>query len=369
MRYVYVVIAHLAFLCVVGIAYAQNPEPPVNGLKLDARPMALGGMMHAPDLWAAYKARYITQQGRVVDTGNEMISHSESQGYGMLLAVAANDRTAFEIIWGWTRANLMVRDDQLLAWRWDPKGRPAVADMNNASDGDILVAWALTEAAQFWDDVSYRVAARRIAVEVGRKLVLWKAPQGALLLPAVSAFAAEDRPDGPVINLSYWVFPAFARLSLVAPEVDWSGLTQSGLALVKAARFGATGLPSEWISAKANNIRPADGFQSVFGYNAVRIPLYLAWAGIGDRDSFGQFSKIWSRLNNVGVVDTSTGRLVEPMNESGFRAIPALINCVLDGAPLSSDMRAPAVENYYPATLRLLAHIAGQMRYSSCYRI
>jgi endoglucanase len=37
-------------------------------------------------------------------------------------------------------------------------------------------AWALTEAAEAWSEDAYRVASRRIAVEVGRKLVLWKAP-------------------------------------------------------------------------------------------------------------------------------------------------------------------------------------------------
>jgi endoglucanase len=324
--------------------------------------------LQAPDLWQAYKAQFITAQGRVIDSGNNMISHSEGQGYGMVLAVAAGDRASFDLIWGWTRANLMVRDDQLLSWRWEPQARPAVADMNNASDGDVLIAWALTEAAVMWNDVAYRVAARRIAVEIGRKLVLWKAAQGALLLPAVSAFAAEDRADGPVINLSYWVFPAFERLGLVAPEMDWAGLIQSGLALVKTARFGDSSLPSDWISAKNAAPHPADGFAPVFGYNAIRIPLYLAWAGIGDRDSFAPFAKIWARQSGMGAFDTSSGRISEAMNEVGYRALPALLACVLDAVPLPRDVRAPTIENYYPATLRLLVIVAVHMRYATCLR-
>ena len=110
--------------------------------------MPLGGALRAPSAWQAYKARFVTDQGRVVDTGNNEISHSEGQGYGMLIAVAAGDRATFDRIWGWTRANLMVRDDELIAWRWEPRKRPGVADMNDASDGDILVAWALAEAAR-----------------------------------------------------------------------------------------------------------------------------------------------------------------------------------------------------------------------------
>ena len=53
-------------------------------------------------------------------------------------------------------------------------------------------------------------------------------------MPALAGSAAEDRNDGPVVNLSYYVFPALTRLSLVAPEIDWNGIMQSGLALLKA---------------------------------------------------------------------------------------------------------------------------------------
>ncbi len=84
--------------------------------------IAFAGSLAGQDGWRAYRERFVTPQGRVVDTGNGGISHSEGQGYGMLLAVAADDRATFERIWTWTRANLMVRDDQLLAWRWSRSG-------------------------------------------------------------------------------------------------------------------------------------------------------------------------------------------------------------------------------------------------------
>ena len=262
----------------------QPTVPELGILKLDAAVTPLGGSLKNLEVWAAYKARFITDRGRVVDTANGMISHSEGQGYGMLLAVAAKDRVAFERIWGWTRANLLVRDDQLLAWRWEPNNRPAVADMNNATDGDVLIAWALAEAGDFWNDQAYRIAGRRIAVEVGRKTIINKTKFGSLMLPAVQGFSGEDRPDGPVVNLSYWVFPAFSRLQLVAPEIDWSGISQTGLDLVKASRFGVAGLPTEWVSAKNGTVKPAENFPQVFSYNSIRIPLYMAWAGIGERE-------------------------------------------------------------------------------------
>lgn len=173
-----VLLRGLAGLCVLTLLAAR----PALAATASAPPLA--GTLRNAEAWRAYKARFVSEQGRVVDTANGGISHSEGQGYGMLLAVAAGDRETFERIWTWTRANLMVRDDQLIAWRWEPDKRPAVADMNDASDGDLLVAWALTEAAEAWHEPEHQVAGRRIAVELGRKLLLPRAPQGPLILPA-----------------------------------------------------------------------------------------------------------------------------------------------------------------------------------------
>jgi endoglucanase len=351
-----------------GAAHSMPAERP---LVLDSRPLPLGGAFKGSRaLWEAYKTRFITERGRLIDTSNRMISHSEGQGYAMLLAVAADDRETFDRLWGWTRANLMVRDDSLLAWRWEPNERPAVSDLNDASDGDILIAWALTEAAEFWGDPSYRVAARRVAVEIGRKLVLTKTSLGMLLLPAVSGYAAEDRPDGPVLNPSYWVFPAFARLPLVAPEVDWGGLAQGGLNLLKAARFGQAGLPTEWVSGQGDKVRPADGFAQYFGYNAIRIPLYLAWAGVGEREHYAGFVA-WALRERMrpAIVDVADGRDVRLFGEDGYAAIGALVLCAAESQPLPPQARAIAIsENYYPVTLHMLALIAAEMRYPSCLR-
>lgn len=348
----------------------NGPVVPVGELRLNARQIPLGGALKTRSLWQQYKARFITAQGRVIDSANNMISHSEGQGYGMLLAVAANDRETFDRIWGWTRANLLVRDDKLAVWRWEPGGRPAVSDMNNATDGDILIAWALAEAAELWAELSYRVAGRRIAVEVGRKLVLYKQKPGAIILPAIYGFGAEDRKDGPIINLSYYVFPAFARLPLVAPEYDWPGLTQAGLDFIKLSQFGESGLPTDWISVQNGKVSPAKGFKAQFSYNAVRIPLYMAWAGIGDWEHYEKFFA-WGgkKSGGLSVVDVKTGKNSKSFADPGFKMIGTLLRCLpsdknskITLQPLQSN------QHYYPSTLHLLSVIAIQMRYASCIR-
>ncbi|TDX66786.1 endoglucanase [Methylosinus sp. sav-2] len=367
-------------LAALGLAIALAPAAPraepiaeiaaVIGapLSLDAHKIKLGGALRAPEAWTAYKKRFIAEQGRVIDTANDQVSHSEGQGYAMLLAVAANDRATFDRLWGWTRANLMVRNDELVAWRFDPQRRPAVGDMNNASDGDLLIAWALAEAAEYWDDLPLRMASRRIAVELSRKVVLFKTRMGALLLPAVAGFNASDRSDGPVINLSYYVFPALARLDSVAPEVDWAGLTQTGLDLLEASRPTPQTLPADWIALEGWRARPAEGFAPEFAYNAVRIPLYLAWAGVGERAHYAPFLAWAQRAKEAPpIVDVASGKEVGQFGGNGIASIAALVACVVDGAKLPADFAAPkANEDYYPATLHLLALLAAQMRYSSC---
>ncbi len=356
-------------------AQETTPAAPTSATKaprlgLDSRPLPLGGALKSPFMWQAYKTRFVSEQGRVVDTGNNFISHSEGQGYAMLLAVAANDRATFDRLWSWTRANLMVRHDQLIAWRWEPARRPAVADINNASDGDILVAWALAEAGEFWGDMSYRTAGRRIAVELARKLVMFKTKLGAILLPAISGFHADERPDGPVVNLSYYVFPAFSRLKLVAPEVDWAGLTQTGLDLLDATRTREETLPPDWLSLKNWTAKPAEGFPAQFSYNAVRIPLYLAWAGLGEREQYAPFIALVKRSRGaMAIVDVASGKEVGQFGDFGIGAVGALTACVVEGSKAPPQLFTPSpADHYYPATIHLLALIAMQMRHASCLR-
>ena len=128
------------------------------------------------DGWRQYKDRFVTSEGRVVDNANGGISHSEGQGYAMLIAERLDDRPTFEAIWRWTQGNLLIRGDGLAAWRWSPQVLH-VADHNNASDGDLLIAWALAEASDRWHVSEYRKSARQI-VEAWRRMSSYPAASG-----------------------------------------------------------------------------------------------------------------------------------------------------------------------------------------------
>lgn len=139
--------------------------------------------------WMEYQNRFIAGDGRVTDTANDNDSHSEGQGFGMLLAEGYGDRPTFDRIWDWTKTHLQVRrEDRLLAWHW-LRRRGRVGDMNNAPDGDILVAWALLRAARRWSEPEYERQAREILDAVQARLLVGAAVTCSLA-PTVSAMRA-----------------------------------------------------------------------------------------------------------------------------------------------------------------------------------
>ncbi|WP_349370115.1 glycosyl hydrolase family 8 [Salinarimonas sp.] len=315
--------------------------------------------------WEAYAARFV-EDGRVVDDANG-ITHSEGQGYAMLIAVRAGDRAGFDRIWDWTRRSLMIREDGLVAWRWEEGESPGVTDPNNATDGDVLVAWALLEAAERWRVPAYAEAARALAVAVGEATLI-ETPYGLSMLPGAAGFRAGDQPDGPIANLSYWVFPAFDRLAGIAPEYPWAALEETGLSLIAQARFGPLRLPPDWIALGGETLAPADGFAPLFGYNGIRIPLYLAWAGSGGREHLAMFAGMWSERDDIGPfeIDVATGAATEEMGGDGYKAIAAFVGCALQGRPLPERLRSVPMQKYYPTTLHILTLIAIEERFPQC---
>ena len=311
-------------------------------------------------VWQMYLASYVTPSGRVIDNGNGGISHSEGQGYAMLIAVRAGDKRSFDRLWSWTKTNLRVRGDDLFAWAWDPGARPNVSDLNDASDGNILIAWALLDAASLWGIEPYRRDAQKIIEAVAHRNVVMTR-FGATLLPASRGFSAADRAqDGPVVNLSYWVFPALARFAEIDKTVGWHGVIASGLELLQSARFGPLALPSDWISLSNDRLKPAFGFPSVFGYDAIRIPLYLAWGRPQDHRRIAIFEHALTQPPFVppAVVDLSTGTAAERFGEEGYAAIGTALRCILHDIPANRAFLSVKKELYYPTTLHILSLLA-----------
>lgn len=314
-----------------------------------------------PAEWQAYVRRYLAPEGRIIDTANRGISHSEGQGYSMLFAVHFNDRARFDQMWNWTRRNLARPGDSLSAWRFDPNSRAGVTDTNNATDGDIFIAWSLLMAAERWEAPAYREQAQRITADILRCCVI-EFRGRTLLLPGIHGFQDSQ---GVVINLSYYAFPALRALSRAVPDARWAALERDGLQLMREAAFGRWRLPPDWLLLPAHGgpLVATGRWPNRFAWDAVRVPLNLAWQQL-DATPLPSARSFWDSPSHAqrppAWVDLNTGAIAPYPGHAGVRSIHALVRSRFGertGAPLG----VADAPDYFGAALILQTRIAPHM--------
>lgn len=310
--------------------------------------------------WRSFVHQYVKPQGRVVDHEAGGITHSEAQGNTMVLATAFDAPDVFASVWNWTRANLQVRTDRLFAWRWDPAKTPSITDSNNATDADILIAWGLMRAAQRWNAPQYAADADEI-LNALRDNMLVRTSHGVMIMPGASGF---KRDDAIILNLSYWVFPALLDFAELRPHEPWAHVIADGLTLLDEMRFGRWALPADWIQLGSQITLP-DGFAPRFSYDAIRIPLYLAWAHLAQPARVSRYITFWDYFSGEKFVpawtnlrDDSVDSFDAPL---GFHAVMGLSR----GRTPNAERRSQAAmatgrhpHGYYSNVLYLLANVA-----------
>jgi endoglucanase len=323
--------------------------------------MTVGGPAAAMD-WSTYQEAFVAADGRVMDPSQNFISHSEGQGYGLLLALMNDDRPAFDRILKWTVDNLQVRRDALLAWSWGrrPNGDWNVIDYNNASDGDILVAFALLKAARRWDHLPHRHAAQRLIRDIRTQLAV-TVQDYQLIAPAYFGFNGDA---GQVFNIGYLVLPAFAEFARADEESFWRRVLTDSRRLLERSSFSRFKLPADWVTLENGQVAVHGARSPFFGYEAIRLPLYLAWHGAGERltafTDYLQFVNTAGYLpNRVNLIDGAVSADEAP---AGFYAVMGLCAERLGRQPLAGDLLREAgariarePKDYFSNTLYLLA--------------
>ncbi|MBN8875586.1 MAG: hypothetical protein J0H67_22345 [Rhodospirillales bacterium] len=321
-----------------------------------ARP-ARAAILPAAD-WDLFKSRFLAADGRIVDNGNGGISHSEGQGWGMIFAVAAGDKAAFDRIQDWTAEALRRPDDALHAWRWVPKDKPPVKDKNNATDGDIFIATGLARAGHQWGEPDRLQAAGAIAHDILRLLVQQAGPY-TVLLPALQGFTTKD---AVVVNPSYYTFPFLTELAGVVSSPVWAAVRADGLRLIDQGRFGPWNLPPDWmrIARSSGALTPAPNFPPRFSFDAVRVPLWLSWAGQAGTPAGVSIDRFWSSYPPGATpawVDLRSNELAPYPLTPGMAAIMAVLRQSL-GYPAPPLPPLAAAMKYYDAALVLLCRLA-----------
>ena len=309
-----------------------------------------------PADWALFRARFINADGRLIDTGNKGISHTEGQGWSLLFAVANDDRPTFETVLDWTRRILKRPNDALHVWRYDPARRNPVEDRNNATDGDIFIAAALARAARRWGVPDYTHMARQIAADILRLLVRERGDR-AVLLPGIMGFDAADR---LVANPSYYAFPFMAELAVLNDAPRWEKVMADGLQLLADGRFGDWMLSPDWLEVgRSDHLSPATGWPPRFSFDAVRVPLWLCWRRLGSPALTAPVT-FWDSYRDdkpPAWIDLSTGEKAPYPLTPGMTAVARLATASAHGqdADLPPLSAAP---QYYDAALIMLCRMA-----------
>ena len=324
----------------------------------------LSGFGDQTEGWEAYKKKFISEDGRVIDYFQSSMSHSEGQGYGLLLALTSGDRPIFDRVVKWSVDNLQVRRDALFAWAWGKRhnGSWAVIDYNNASDGDILIALALVNAASKWNHEPYMILAKNIIKDL-RTLLAYHENDNSMLLPGYYGF---EEKSGVVLNTGYLILPAFSRFSTVDDAKFWMAIYHDSLKILKKASFSRFQLPSDWVLIDNGAVSVFTPKSSYFGYEAIRIPLYMTWDE--NREQLKSFSSYLQFVmksnylpNRVNLIDGSVSVDEAP---AGFYAVFGRCAELLEKKELSRKLFKEAKNklshesnDYFSHTLYLLSKL------------
>lgn len=307
----------------------------------------------AADGWSTFKTRFMTSEGRIQDTGNNNVSHTEGQGYAMLMAVYYNDRSSFDSLWRWTQKNLSNPNNGLFYWKYIPGASDPVSDRNNASDGDMLIAWALLKAGNKWNVPAYLQVSDRLQKAIIDRNVITFAGR-TIMLPGAQGF---NKTSYVILNPSYFIFPAWRDFAARSHLKVWNALIDDGTQLLSEMRFGDSGLPMDWVAMNADgSMAPATAWPPRFSYDAIRVPLYLHWYDPASLQlvPFQRFWMSFQRLQTPAWIDVLSNDKA-PYNMAG--GLLAVRDLTLDDTGYINDALNSS-EDYYSASLRLLTFLA-----------
>ena len=235
--------------------------------------------------WNGDKSRFIVQ-GRVIDpTTNK--SSSQNQADAMLRAVYAHDRVAFDSVWKWTKANLQVRGDGLLASQWSPgaDGNGVVSVNDSITEGDEDAALALLFASKLWSNPSYAQDAQSILKGIWQQETTVNSGVRYIVAGSWAHVADAVGNAEPVISLSAFAPYAYRIFAEADPGHAWGELVDSGYALLGQIRTssnfgGLIGLAPAVVKLSANGtLLPAGDTMAggnAFSVSASRLPWRLS---------------------------------------------------------------------------------------------
>jgi endo-1,4-beta-D-glucanase Y len=200
------------------------------------------------------------QNDRIVAPEQDGAVTSEAMGYGMMIAAAMGDKTAFDKFHGYVKAN-GGSGSGLMTWKNGGSG--------SASDGDIDIAYALLMGHAQWPTAGYKAAGDAMAAAILAQDLVANVVRGG------SSF--KDAPFNP----SYFAPAAFRAFG-----PTFAAAITENYRLVTANVTGTTsGVPTDWANPSSGapsgpgsaqvTSKITDGNNGAMGYDSARVPWRL----------------------------------------------------------------------------------------------
>lgn len=279
--------------------------------------------------WNDFKARYVTSSG----AGNNLrvlfddlsSTVSEGQGYGMIMAVYANDRTTLDKLWAYSKSKRNARG--LMAWKINADG--SIAETTCATDADVDMAYALICADVKWG--GYRTD----AISVLNAMMTHCVEGGTFVLKPGDVWGGSD-----ATNPSYFATAFFKIFSDYSGDTRWLSVRNKCYQIIAAVntKNNNKGLQPGWCDVNGN---PASGsgLSYNYQYDACRVPWRLAkdWAWFGDTRAKGTLDKINAFWKQVGPYNIVDGYTITGSPTNGWTGSPPFIASAACGVTASSD--------------------------------
>ncbi|SDH73132.1 endoglucanase [Vibrio xiamenensis] len=305
--------------------------------------------------WSTFKQRFMASDGRIIDTGNHNVSHTEGQGFSMLFAVAAKDKASFDRIWQWTNKYLRDRQTGLFYWRYNPVEANPIADKNNASDGDVMIAWALMKAAELWQDKSYQAESDKI-IHALLKYTVVNFAGHQIMLPGRLGFRDSH---ALTLNPSYFIFPAWRAFAERTHLAQVWQLIDDAQTIMGQITWGRSDVPTDWVTLfSSGKTAPANKWPARVSYDAIRVPMYIKWDQPNNPllARWQNWFERYPRTQTPAWENVLDGSVANYPMGGGLLAVRDLTM----GQFGASSGKITPQDDYYSASLKLLSALAAQ---------
>jgi endo-1,4-beta-D-glucanase Y len=321
--------------------------------------------------YAQWKSTYVQSCGGGAYVKNPQdggSGYSEGIGYGMLLAAGNGDRATFDALWAFYGAH--TDGNGLMNWRIGASCG-GTSGQGSATDGDLDTAMALVQASCQWG-ATYAAAARGLIGKIKAKEITVQ--NGLQIVKPGDGFN-----DATCVNPSYFA-PGYFRAfgSFTSDAAFWNAVADDSYKTLNALANGTTALVPNWghTDRSAPHGECARTDATLYGYDAARTPWRVAvdyrWWGTPAASTY--LGKIVAFAKGKGIDAVGDRYNLDGSVVSSFHTpvtVGAFANATVasDGATANAfyqSLKAVTVDEYYPATLKILYLMFGAGQMARC---